>query len=139
MATRFPVPEFDYEELKGRDYHEPVTVDAAEANRLAAAAAAGDTAVFGAYPVAASDAFFDVLDVRDGHRTAVLCLLPASGVTMMGRSHAWRRQRVAVVDGVPGDSPSLLAEWKTPRPMNTRLGPQNGVGAPAPPIRRGAT
>jgi hypothetical protein len=130
MAKRFPIPEFEYEELRGRAWTPPSCIDAGEAARLRAAAKSGDTGAFGAYPVQAPDAFFDALNVRGEHRTAVLCLLPAAGVTMLGRSHAWKRQRVAVVDGVPDAAPRLLAQWKTPRPMNTRLGPEDGAPAP---------
>ena len=131
MAKRFPVPEFDYEDLRGRAWNAPACIDADAAKRLMAAAAGGDTGAFGAYPVQAPNAFFDALELHGEHRTAVLCLLPGTGVTMVGRSHAWKLQRVAVVDGTPDTSPRLLAEWKTSRPMNTRLGPEAGVPAPA--------
>ena len=60
-----------------------------------------------------------------------MCVVPASGVTMTGRSHAWKIQRLLATSSVNGPSPEVLADWKTPRPMNTRLGPLDGIASPA--------
>ena len=132
MAKRFPIPEFDYEEFKGRPWTPPEAIAADEVARLVAAARDGDAGAYGAYPVSADDACFDALNVRGEWRNAVLCLMPGQGVTMTGRSHAWKRQYLAALDGPPDPSAARLVEWNTPRPMNTRLGPEDGIAAPAP-------
>ena len=131
MAKRFPIPEFDYEELKGRSWTAPEPITGDELEGLLARARDGDAAAWGAWVVAAGERLFAGLDRRGDWRFAVLCLLPAAGVTMTGRSHAWSRQWLAALDGPPGASPSPLLIWQTPRPMNTRLGPEDGIEAPA--------
>ena len=131
MAKRFPIPEFDHDELKSLDWTAPDLLDAAAAARIIAAAGGGDTSVYGAYPVAASDAFLEALSVRGEHRHAVLCVMPAAGVRMLGRSYAWKVQRAMAATGVDGPPTELLVDWKTPRPMNTRLGPGDGIASPA--------
>ena len=131
MAKRFPIPEFDHDELKSLDWTAPDLLDGAAAARIVEAAGSGDTSVYGAYPVAASDAFLDPLSVRGEHRHAVLCVMPAAGVRMLGRSYAWKIQRAMVAPGVDGPPAELLVDWKTPRPMNTRLGPGDGIASPA--------
>ena len=131
MAKRFPIPEFDHDALKSLDWTAPELLDPEAAARIVDAARDGDTSVHGAYPVAASDAFLDSLPVRGGHRHAVLCVMPAAGVRMLGRSYAWKIQRAMAAPGVDGPAAGLLLDWKTPRPMNTRLGPEAGVASPA--------
>ena len=131
MAKRFPIPEFDHDELKSLDWTAPELLDLEAAARIVAAAGSGDTSVYGAYPVAASDAFLDSLSVRGDHRHAMLCVMPAAGVTMLGHSYAWKIQRTMAAPGVDGPSTGLLLDWKTPRPMNTRLGPEEGIASPA--------
>ena len=131
MAKRFPIPEFDHDELKSLDWTAPDLLDLQAAARIVEAAERGDTSAYGAYPVAASDAFLDSLSVRGEHRHAVLCVMPSSGVMMLGRSYAWKIQRGMASTGVDGPSAGLLVDWKTPRPMNTRLGPGGGIASPA--------
>ena len=131
MAKRFPIPEFDHDELKSLDWTAPELLDPEAAARIVEAAGSGDTSVYGAYPVAASEAFLDSLSVRGEHRHAVLCVMPAAGVTMLGRSYAWKIQRAMASSGTDGPSTGLLLDWKTPRPMNTRLGPGAGIASPA--------
>ena len=131
MAKRFPIPEFDHDELKGLDWTAPELLDSEAAARIVEAGGNGDASVYGAYPVAAGDAFLDALSVRGDHRHALLCVMPASGVRMLGRSYAWKIQRAVAAPGVDGPSGPLLLDWKTPRPMNTRLGPAEGIASPA--------
>jgi len=131
MAKRFPIPEFEYEELKGIAWTAAPLLDPGEVQARADAAAGGDSSACGAWPVAVDDGYFDALNVRGDHRTAVTCVLPASGVTVTGRSHAWNVQGVMATEGMPRAGAALLFQWKTPRPMNTRLGPENGIPAPA--------
>ena len=131
MAKRFPIPEFDHDELKSLDWTAPELLDLEAAERIVEAAGSGDTSVYGAYPIAVSEAFLDSLAVRGDHRHAVLCVMPATGVTMLGRSYAWKIQRAMAATAVDGPSTGLLVDWKTPRPMNTRLGPGEGTASPA--------
>ena len=131
MAKRFPIPEFDHDELKSLDWTAPDLFDLGAAARIVEAAANGDTSVYGAYAVAASDAFLDSLSVRGDRRHAVLCVMPSAGVRMLGRSYAWKIQRAMAAPAVDGPSTQLLLDWKTPRPMNTRLGPEEGTPSPA--------
>ena len=131
MAKRFPIPEFDHDELKSLDWTAPDLLDLETAARIVEAAEIGDTSAYGAYPVAASDAFLDSLSVRGDHRHAVLCVIPAAGVTMLGRSFAWKIQRAMAASGADESSTGLLVDWKTPRPMNTRFGPEHGMPPPA--------
>lgn len=131
MAKRFPIPEFDHDQLKSLDWTAPDLIGLEAAARIVEAAGSGDTSAYGAYPVAATDAFLDSLSVRGDHRHAMLCVMPAAGVRMLGRSYAWSIQRAMAAPGADGASTELLLEWKTPRPMNTRLGPEEGIAAPA--------
>jgi len=131
MAKRFPIPEFDHDELKSLDWTAPELLDAEAAARIVEAAGNGDASVYGAYPVAASETFLDALSVHGEHRHALLCVMPATGVRMVGRSYAWKIQRAMVAAGADGSSTGLLLDWKTPRPMNTRLGPEEGIASPA--------
>ena len=130
MAKRFPIPEFDHDELKSLDWIAPDLLDLEAAARVVEAAENGDTSVHGAYPVA-NEAFLDSLSVRGDHRHAILCVMPAAGVRVLGRSYAWKIQRAMAAPAVDGPSGQLLLDWKTPRPMNTRLGPEEGVPSPA--------
>ena len=131
MAKRFPIPEFDHDELKSLDWDAPKLLDLQAAARIVEAAGSGDASVYGAYPVAASDAFLDSLSVHGDHRHAVLCVMPAAGVRVLGRSYAWKIQRAMAAPTVDGPSTGLLLDWKTPRPMNTRLGPEAGTDSPS--------
>ena len=131
MAKRFPIPEFDHDELKSLGWTAPELLDREAAARIVEAAGDGDTSAYGAYPVAASDAFLGSLSVRGDHCHALLCVMPSAGVRMSGRSYAWSIQRAMVASGVDGPAGQLLVDWKTPRPMNTRLGPEEGIAAPA--------
>ena len=131
MAKRFPIPEFDHDELKSLVWTPPELLDGTAAARIVEAAGRGDASAYGAYAVAASDALLDALGVRGDHRHAVMCVMPATGVTMTGRSYAWKIQRLVATAGVHEPSPTILVDWTTPRPMNTRLGPEEGIPSPA--------
>ena len=131
MAKRFPIPEFDHDELKSLDWVAPELLELETAARIVEAAGRGDTSVYGAYPVAASAAFLDSLSVRGDHRHVLLCVMPPAGVRILGRSYAWKIQRAMASPAVDGPATQLLLDWKTPRPMNTRLGPDEGVPSPA--------
>ena len=104
MAKRFPIPEFDHDALKSLDWTAPDLLGPEAAARIVEAAGDGDASAYGAYPVAASDAFLDSLSVRGDHRHALLCVMPAAGVRMLGRSYAWKIQRAVAAPGVDGPS-----------------------------------
>ena len=73
------------------------------------------------------EALFDKFAVRGEHRHAVLCLLPNGESTLFGRSWAWPIQRGLVLDSLDPDGCTVIADWRSTRPMNTRLGPEDGV------------
>jgi hypothetical protein len=126
MSKRFPLPAFDYERHRNLQWSAPAPLSAEEQQRLLRSAAAGDASAFGAYPIAAGEAFYDRFSLRGPHRHLRMCVLPGHEVALVGRSHAWPIQGALIVDSVdPGCT--VLYEWKTPRTMNTRLGPENGV------------
>lgn len=127
MSKRFPIPEFDRDQFKNLEWSplKPLTADAHQ--KLMAAWRAGDESACGAHPVAPPDAFFDRFSIRGEHRLALLCLLPKRDVKLLGRSFAWKKQLALIVDSLDPDGARVLHEWRTPRPMNTRLGPDEGV------------
>lgn len=122
---RFPVPEFDYRPLKGRNFDPPDTISKAEEDRIVAAAEAGDISVAGAYAVEPDQDLLDRLKFAGKNRQMFLCVLPNGG-HLMGRSMAWFNQRAKFLDKNSADG-ELLFEWSTPRTHNTRLGPEAGV------------
>ena len=127
MSKRFPIPEFDRDQYKNMPWRQPQLLSRDEQVRLVEAARAGDASAYGSYAVQADDAFYDRFQVRGDHRHAVMCILPRGEVKLVGRSWAWPIQRAMVVDSLDAAKARVLQEWKTPRPMNTRLGPDDGV------------
>jgi hypothetical protein len=128
MSKRFPIPEFDRDVYKNMAWTAPKLLDAQERARIIAGARDGKG--IGAYAVAADDAFYDRFKLTGPHRHAVMCVLPPGEVKMVGRSWAWPVQRAVVVDSLDANAAHVIQQWKTPRPMNTRLGPENGVTVP---------
>ena len=125
--VRFPIPEFNQKEFKDMAWSPPEFAADPEIKRLTDAQKAGDPAACGAYPVKPSDAFFDKLNVRGDQRHAVMCVLPKEPVKLLGRSHAWFIQRAVIVDSLDPAAMKTIVDWKTTRPMNTRLGPDDGT------------
>ncbi len=130
MSKRFPIPAFDYQQFKNLDWKEPQYVNAKEQARLLDSAKSGDGGAFGGVPVQADAVFYERFKLRGEHRHAVMCLLPRREVKLIGRSHAWAIQQALIVDSLDAARSNVLYEWKTPRPMNTRLGPDTGVTVP---------
>lgn len=121
MWQRFPVPEFDRDPFKDMDWQAPAYLTESEiAEKIVAGA-------HGAYPVLPGADFFAKLDLRGEHRHALLCILPETEVRILGRSYAWPIQRAWIVDSLDVGSFNIIADWKTPRPMNNRLGPEDGI------------
>jgi len=127
MSKRFPIPEFDRDLYKNMPWTSPRLLSTEEQSSLAERARKGDASAFGAYPVVADEAFYERFRLRGPHRHAVMCLLPPREVAMVGRSWAWPLQRALAVDSLDASRANVVQEWKTPRPMNTRLGPDNGI------------
>jgi hypothetical protein len=125
--VRFPIPDFAYAQFKDREWSPPSLLAEPEIERLTAAHRSGDSSVYGCHPVMPPDSFLDRFALRGDHRHALLCLLPQAGARMVGRSHAWFINRALVVDSLDPARLSVIADWKTPRPMNTRLGPDDGI------------
>jgi hypothetical protein len=123
---RFSVPAFDYGPLKKMTYEPPAPISSVEAKRIAEAAAAGDKSVAGGYAVEPDAALLERLDFRGAHRDMILCALPGPGAHLLGRSQAWFNQRAFILDRNAPDAETLYC-WRTPRPMNTRFGPETGV------------
>lgn len=127
MSKRFPIPAFEYAQYKNMDWAEPKFVSKEEQTDLIRAAYSGAAAAFGCHPVQAGPAFYDRFKLRGRHAHALMCLLPAKEIRLLGRSHAWSIQQALVVDSLDPPGSNVVYEWKTPRPMNTRLGPDAGV------------
>lgn len=127
MSKRFPIPEFDRDQYKNMAWQQPALLSRDEQRRLIEAADSGKTDVYGSYAVEADEAFYERFKLRGPHRHAVMCILPKKDIRLVGRSWAWPIQRAVVVDSLDAGQARVLQEWKTPRPMNTRLGPDNGV------------
>lgn len=125
--VRFPIPEFNHREFKDVAWQPPNFLGDADIQRLIERQKAGDAGAFGAYAIKPQDTFFDTLKVRGDHRHAVLCVLPEKPVKLLGRSHAWYIQRAVVVDSLDPATMKTVVDWTTPRPINTRLGPDDGV------------
>jgi hypothetical protein len=121
MWQRFPIPEFDRDPFKDMDWQTPAYLSDSEIAEKVAAGA------HGAYPVLPGEDFFAKLDLRGNHRHALLCVLPESETHILGRSYAWPIQRAWIVDTLDAESFNVIADWKTLRPMNTRLGPDDGI------------
>lgn len=127
---RFPIPEFDYKQFDGLNWEPPEYISSNEVERLTAARADGDAGALGAYAVSPDGALFEKLDVRGDHCHAVMCVLPDGDNHLLGRSYAWWNQRVWILDGFDAASANVVYDWHTPRPKNTRLGPDDGVTVP---------
>lgn len=128
MSKRFPIPEFDRDQFKNMQWAAPRLLSRDEQAKLIERARGGDATAYGSYAVEADEAFYERFKLRGPHRHAVMCLLPRGEVKLVGRSWAWPIQRAVVVDSLDAANARVLQEWKTPRPMNTRLGPDQGVG-----------
>jgi hypothetical protein len=131
MWQRFPIPPFDRDPFKDMDWRAPAYLaEAAIAEKITAGA-------HGAYPVLPGEDFFAKLDVRGESRHALLCVLPKTPggpegapeaeVRILGRSYAWPIQRAWIVDSLDPGTFNVIADWRTLRPMNTRLGPEDGI------------
>lgn len=134
MSKRFPVPGFDRDRYKNMAWDQPRILSPDEQAELLRKAERGDASAYGSYAVEAEEAFYDRFELRGPYRHAVMCLTPRTDVRMVGRSWAWPIQRALVVDSLAAATANVLCEWTTPRPMNTRLGPDDGVATAGGPM-----
>ena len=114
-AKRFPVPEFERHSLKNLQWTTPVIESGPNHDEHCGVA------------VNASPQLYEKFKFRSDDFTAIACTLPNVPITVSGNSFAWPIQRVVIVDSLEADSCQVIADWTTPRPMNTRLGPDGGV------------
>ena len=126
-AKRFPLIEFDYELLKELAWSAPAYLTVEEAQQRAMKILDGDDYLPGCFPVQVSDSFFKRFDIRGEFRHAILCVTPEKDVTVLGRSHAWKKQRLLIVDSLDPGVCNVIVDWRTARPMSTRLGPKDGI------------
>lgn len=126
MSKRFPIPEFDRDQYKNRAWSTPALMGTGDQVRLKDAARKGEAAAYGAYAVALDAAVAAKFKFEGLHLHGVMCLLPNGPVRMTGRSWAWPVHRALVLDAMSVDA-QVIADWTTPRPMSTRLGPDVGV------------
>ena len=121
---RFPVPEFKHEEFKDMAYTAPAVASLEDINRQR------DNGSFVALVTAPSKELLERFQIRGEFAHAVACILPERPAHLLGRSWAWKIQRALVLDSLDAASARVLHDWRTPRPMNTRLGPDDGVTLP---------
>ncbi|MYI90008.1 MAG: hypothetical protein F4082_06980 [Gammaproteobacteria bacterium] len=114
-AKRFPVPEFDRHVLKDMDWTAPEIKSGPDLSEYACVAVDADSALY--------ERFSFVGD----HLMAVACSLPDTTANIFGNSFAWPIQRALMLDSLDTENCQVIADWKTPRPMNTRFGPDSGI------------
>jgi hypothetical protein len=126
VSKRFPVPEFDRDLFKNLPWVAPSPLSPAAISDIAAAAQNGAGAA-GAHPVSVGSELAARFGFHMEGKLAMMCVLPASEVHLTGRSWAWQIQRAIVLDSLEPNQATTVADWRTPRPMNTRLGPDAGI------------
>ena len=125
MSKRFPIPDFDRDQYKNLAWLKPQGLPSAEALKANNAAASGPIAVAINSQLAAKFKF------EGAHLHAMMCTLPPGSVSIVGRSWAWPVQRALILDSLDASSAKVIADWTTPRPMSTRIGPDNGKSTKA--------
>ena len=124
---RFPVPAYDFKPFKDLSWSAPSYLSADEMQSRTDAQASGDAGAYGCHAVEAPSALFEKFNVRGEHCHAVMCVTPSSDIHILGRSYAWWNQRALILDSLDPAAATAVFDWRTPRPMNTRLGPDDGV------------
>tara|TARA_Y100000588_G_scaffold263521_1_gene278210 strand:- start:265 stop:855 length:591 start_codon:yes stop_codon:yes gene_type:complete len=128
-AKRFPLPDFDHVNLKDYPWSPPTLLTSGEALDKVAELSNGDITP-GCFAVSASDLFYENLNIEGENRHAILCVTPKIDIALIGRSHAWKKQRLTIVNSLEPDSMEILVDWRTARAMSTRLGPKEGITIP---------
>ena len=127
---RFAVPEYDFRAFKDLSWTAPTFLSANEIDARIKDQTDVVTSAYGCAAIEADTAVFEKFDVRGEHSHAVMCVTPSVDVHLLGRSYAWWNQRVLLLDSVDPSNMNVVFDWRTPRPMNTRLGPDDGVTIP---------
>jgi hypothetical protein len=127
VSKRFPVPEFDRDLYKNLPWKAPRILSRAEAAAVAAKAQDVAANTVGGHSVVADAELAARFGFHMEGKPAVMCVLPDAEVRMVGRSWAWPIQRAVVLDSLDPGKATVIADWHTPRPMNTRLGPDAGI------------
>ncbi len=127
MSKRFPVPEFERDLFKNLPWTEPSALSPAAASGVAATAQNGGGRAVGGHPVAIDGELAAKFGFHMEGKPAIMCVLPAGEIHLTGRSWAWPIQRAVVIDSLDARTATVVADWHTPRPMNTRLGPDAGI------------
>ena len=127
MSKRFPIPEFDRDQVKNLAWKAPTLLSDSEHARLLDAGHRGDASALGAYAVAVPSDTAQKYALVGPQLHAILCVVPKKSLQVVGRSWAWPVQRALIVDSLESQKSQVLADWVTPRPMSTRLGPQDGI------------
>jgi len=121
---RFSIPEYDYKQFSGLSWSAPDLMSLENAENQTSLAEGG------CCTVEAPDGVFEKLDIKGEHRHAIMCVVPQNA-ELLGQSYAWWKQRVVIVDSLDPGSMNILHDWRTPRSMNTRLGPDDGAALSA--------
>lgn len=127
---RFPVPEFNHDQFKDMAYAAPPMMSPEDVKALRDRYKAGDTSQYSGHITTPSPELLERLHIRGEFAHAVMCVLPQKPTHLLARSWAWKIQRALVLDSLDAASARVIHDWKTPRPMNTRLGPDDGVTLP---------
>ena len=114
-AKRFPVPEFNRYTLKNLDWTPPEIRDSLTQTDLGCVAVNGNRE------------FYENFKFKGENLLVVACKLPNQPVTISGNSFAWPIHRTVIADSLDAYTCNVLADWTTPRPMNTRFGPDGGI------------
>ena len=121
MSKRFPIPDFDRDQYKNLAWLKPQGLSSSEALKASNEAASGPIDVAISSQLAAKYKF------EGEHLHAMMCTLPPGPVCITGRSWAWPVQRALILDSLDASSAKVIADWTTPRPMSTRIGPDSGI------------
>ena len=125
---RFPIPEFDHKAFRGLEWSEPDYLMGGDISKKL-----GSADTLGVFPLKADGDVLKKFSVYGGHCHALLCKFPA-GTRLIGRSYSWWLQRAVLTDSLISETLNVIADWSTPRPMNTRFGPEDGVELDGKPI-----
>ena len=125
---RFPIPEFDHNAFRGLEWSEPDYLMGGDISKKL-----GSVDTFGAFPLEASDDVLKKFSVHGENCHALLCKFPP-GTRLVGRSYSWWLQRAVLTDSLVPETLNVIADWSTPRPMNTRFGPEEGIELDGKPV-----
>ena len=118
---RFPIPVFDHKKLRGLDWVPPAVLNEGEIKSKIS-----NQTTYGGFTVESPNSLNKNFNIQGEHTHAILCIVP-EGTLLVGRSYSWWLQRALVLDSLDGDVSNIIYDWRTPRPINNRFGPEEGV------------